>query len=335
MGLFFNKNLEFKIEELNTKIEELNNKIKTLNNVIAEKEQEVNILKLKLKHSEENSLSVESFEYLQEQIRTLTSEKQVLTDKIQILEKSLSNSKDSILSMGQLEIMEKNLKKAKEENKTLSEKVNILEMKVKEVENSSVSPKQMEIMEKNLKKTRIENLQLQEKLSHYQETAKEVVKIQVEQRPMEFSENAIFLDKFKYKILIDDFFEGTKFKEIREFLLKKDYVFLNDIKNFKEIEGLDKKKNFKSAYLKVQNFEKGIVPLEDRILLCKGAKVQKIFKSFRKFTNYLIENNLEYMDNLDGADFKALSVKASIMSKSVRDIMNTAEEYFNTYKIKE
>lgn len=43
---------------------------------------------------------------------------------------------------------------------------------------------------------------------------------------------------------------------------------------------------------------------------------------------------MEYMFDLDGADFKALSVKASIMAKSVKDIMTVAEKYFETYKIK-
>ena len=317
-------------------------KIEKLNSTIIEKDKEIEELKQKLKLSEDNAIiNVESFKSLNSKIDILENEKRDLTLKIESLSKELENSSKSIVSLNQLEIMEKNLKKAKDDNKTLSderdslkERVNTLEAKVSQVENSSVSPKQMEIMERNLKNARNENLELKEKLSHYEETAKEVVRIKIEERPREFSENAIILDEFKYKILTEDFYNATKFKEIKDFLVKNDYLFINDIEDLASIEGIEKRKNFKSAYAKFQNFKNGVVPLEDRVLLCKGAKVQKIFKSYRKFTNYLLDNNMEYMFDLDGADFKALSVKASIMAKSVKDIMTVAEKYFETYKIK-
>lgn len=315
-----------------------NPKIEELNNIVEKKNLEIEELRLKL---EVNAKSIENIEFLQEKLRLAEIETNTLRSKLDILEKNLENSKESVFSLNQLELMEKNLKKAKEDNKALmiekenlKEKISFLESKVSKVETSSVSPKQMEIMERNLKNARKENLDLKEKLSHYEEIANEVVRVKIEERPKEFSENVIILDEFKYKILTEDFYNLTKFKEIKDFLIKNGYKFINDIEDFQAIEGIEKRKNFKPAYTKFKNFKNGIVPLEDRVLLCKGAKVQKIFKSFRKFTNYLVDNNMEYMSSLDGADFKALSVKASIMAKSVRDIMIVAEKYFETYKIK-
>lgn len=318
-----------------------NPKVEELNNIIDKKNKEIEELNLKLKASQDNALSIDDFEFIQEKLRLAEIEKTTLKLRVDSLERDLENSKESSFSQKQLELMEKNLKKAKEENKTLEEereilkeKLNVLETKMSQAGNSSVSPKQMELMERNLKSARKENLELKEKLSHYEEVAKEVVRVKIEERPKEFSENVIILDEFKYKIMIEDFYNTTKFKEIKDFLVKTENIFINDIEDLKLIEGIEKCKNFKSAYAKFKSFKNGVVPLEDRVLLCKGAKVQKIFKSYRKFTNYLLDNNMEYMDSLDGADFKALSVKASIMAKSVKDIMNVAEEYFETYKIK-
>ncbi|WP_300361214.1 hypothetical protein [Fusobacterium sp.] len=320
MGLFFrDKSSVAKIEELNS--------------IIENKNKEIEQLKAKIIDVERNSLSVAELEMIQNRIEAFTNENKNLRDRVVSLEKELMDTESSNFLKEKLEKSEREVQELSEKNSSLLRKIDFLEEKIANVETSSVSPKQMEIMERSLKSARKENLELKEKLSHYQEVANEVVKIEVEQKPMEFSDDVIILDKFKYKILTEDFYNATKFKDIREFLIEKNYLFINDIESLEDIGEIRYCKNFDSANLKFENFKKGKVSIEDRILLCKGAKVQKIFKSFRKFSTYLTDNNIEFMDELADVDLRILSGKANILTKTIKDVLDTSEKYFKENKI--
>lgn len=320
MGLFFrDKSSVAKIEELNS--------------IIENKNKEIEQLKAKIIDVERNSLSVAELEMIQNRIEAFTNENKNLRDRVVSLEKELMDTESSNFLKEKLEKSEREVQELSEKNSSLLRKIDFLEEKIANVETSSVSPKQMEIMERSLKSARKENLELKEKLSHYQEVANEVVKIEVEQKPMEFSDDVIILDKFKYKILTEDFYNATKFKDIREFLIEKNYLFINDIESLEDIGEIRYCKNFDSANLKFENFKKGKVSIEDRILLCKGAKVQKIFKSFRKFSTYLTDNNIEFMDELADVDLRILSGKANILTKTIKDVLDASEKYFKENKI--
>ncbi len=320
MGLFFrDKSSVAKIEELN--------------NIIENKNKEIEQLKIKITEIEKNSLSIAELEMIQNRIEAFSNENKSLKERIVFLERELTNTESSNFLREKLEKAEKEVQELTEKNKSLLKKIDFLEEKIANVETSSVSPKQMEIMERSLKSARKENLELKEKLSHYQEVANEVVKIEVEQKPMEFSDDVIILDKFKYKILVEDFYNSTKFKDVREFLIEKNYLFINDIESLEDIGEIRYCKNFDSANLKFGNFKKGKVSIEDRILLCKGSKVQKIFKSFRKFSTYLTDNNIEFMDELVEVDLRILAGRANILTKTIKDIMDVSEKYFKENKI--
>lgn len=320
MGLFFrDKSSVAKIEELN--------------GIIKKKNKEIEQLKAKIIDIERNSLSVAELEMIQNRIEAFTNENKNLREKIVSLEKELMDTESSNFLKEKLEKSEREVQELSEKNNSLLRKIDFLEEKIANVETSSVSPKQIEIMERSLKSARKENLELKEKLSHYQEVANEVVKIEVEQKPIEFSDDVIILDKFKYKILTEDFYNATKFKDIREFLIEKNYLFINDIESLEDIGEIRYCKNFDSANLKFENFKRGKVSIEDRILLCKGAKVQKIFKSFRKFSTYLTDNNIEFMDELADVDLRILSGRANILTKTIKDVLDTSEKYFKENKI--
>lgn len=320
MGLFFrDKSSVAKIEELN--------------NIIENKNKEIDQLKAKVAEVEEHSLSVTQLEMIQNRMEAFSNENKGLREKIAFLEKELIDATTSTFSKDKLETAEKDIQELTEKNNSLLKKIAFLEEKVIDVETSSVSPKQMEIMERSLKNARKENLELKEKLSHYQEVANEVVKIEVEQKPMEFSDDVVILDKFKYKILVEDFYNATKFKDIKDFLLEKNCLFINDIDSLENVGEIRYCKNFDSANLKFENFKNGKVLIEDRILLCKGSKVQKVFKSFRKFSNYLMDNNIEFMDELVDVDLRILCGKANVLTKTIKDIMDTSEKYFKENKI--
>ncbi len=303
---------------------------------------------------EENQLLIEKYneavmEYklLDEKYNKALGQCQLLEEKYKEAEKKSSEMTTSTISLRQLEVLEKNLRGTKEENRILMEKRTALvndhekltkeyeqlEKKYMELTSSTISLKQMELMERNLKNARNENLELKEKLSHFEEVGTEVMKIQVEEVPKEFSQNVIILDKFKYKISIEDFYPGVKFKELRDILSDEGINTLDEIEDFENILNLETAKNYLIGKQKFENYKKEIVSIEDRISLCKGSKIAKIVKTPKKFATYLAENNIEFMDDLENADIMALCLKAGIGSKSVKGMLTLIDEYFEKNKI--
>ena len=142
------------------------------------------------------------------------------------------------------------------------------------------------------------------------------------------------MDKFSYKLPIEDFFSATKFNLIREFLINSGVLFLQDIETILNSTEFTKVKNYSAAYKKYLAFrDNEEIPWDNRVYLCKGEKVQKIFKKSRKFVNFLSDNNIEFMDDMKDFNFDELAVKGGFTQAMVGELYNITDDYFKTYKI--
>ena len=93
-------------------------------------------------------------------------------------------------------------------------------------------------------------------------------------------------------------------------------------------------KNYSAAKKKYTAFrDLKVISWDNRILMCKGERIHKVFKKSRKFVNYLTENNIEFMDDMKNFDFNVLAVKGGFTKTAVEEFKEMYEEYFKTYKI--
>lgn len=206
-------------------------------------------------------------------------------------------------------------------------KIEKLEIELKNLKNTNLSPRQIHIMEKNLKSSRETNAILEHELLSLKEKI----------CSNSILENKIYKNlinnNFVYKLPIDNFFKTIKFEEVRNFLINNNILFIQDMDNFLSIKNLLEIKNGDLAIRKYEKLKKGIVSWDLRIYLCKGEKIQKIYKSNRKFISYLNEHNIEFMNDMINFDFESLVVKGGFLKKSVKEFEKTATNYFNEFKL--
>ena len=101
-----------------------------------------------------------------------------------------------------------------------------------------------------------------------------------------------------------------------------------------ELPEFMKVKNYSAAKKKYTAFrDLKVISWDNRILMCKGERIHKVFKKSRKFVNYLAENNIEFMDDMKNFDFNVLAVKGGFTKTAVEEFKEMYEEYFKTYKI--
>lgn len=204
-------------------------------------------------------------------------------------------------------------------NVSKDEIIENLRIELTNLKNSTLSPKQLQVMERNLKSSKEENLSLKKLLEDLKK-----------------EKNSALLDnsKFSYRIDIEYFLSGVKFTDLRNLLIKKEISFIDQFENealLKEIESI---KNCEVAIAKYKKYKEGILPWDLKVLACKGEKVQKIFKSKRKFANYLVSKNLEFMDDIKNFDLETLTVKNGFSKATIADIAELYENYFEKYLIK-
>lgn len=193
-----------------------------------------------------------------------------------------------------------------------------LKIETNTMKETYMSPKQMELLEKNLKSLREENNRLKKEKAELLEKT-----------------STSPLDIFKYKLPVEEFFSAAKFNMVRDFLADTGIIFIQDIEGVLSSPEFAKVKNAASAIKKYSAFrDSKEVSWDNRISLCKGEKVQKVFKKSRKFINYLADNNIEFMDDIADFNFDELAVKGGFTNAMVSELKNIAVEYFNTYKMK-
>ncbi|MDP0488322.1 MAG: hypothetical protein Q7K36_02300 [Fusobacterium sp. JB020] len=213
-------------------------------------------------------------------------------------------------------------------------KIEKLEGELTTLKNETLSPKQVHIMEKNLKSSRETNSTLEQEVIRLK---KEIEKLESEISNSNVSFDNIYKNlinnKFIYKLGIDNFFKTVKFEEVRNFLTNNNILFIQDLKSFPALEDILKIKNGRLALKKYEKLKKGIVPWDLRIFLCKGEKIQKIYKNKRKFITYLNEHNIEFMDDMNDFDFESLIVKGGFPKKAVEEFKILTDNYFNEFKL--
>lgn len=215
-------------------------------------------------------------------------------------------------------------KEIEELNKTIKEKeleIQRLKIETQTMKETYMSPKQLELLEKNLKALREENNRLKKEKISSENSAKDL-------------SSAFSLDKFLYKLPVEDFFSTAKFSLIREFLLNAGILFVQDVENILNSPEFKKVKNYSAACKKYFAFrDNKEVTWDNRVYLCKGERVQKIFKMSRKFVNFLSDNSIEFMDDMKSFNFDELAVKGGFTQAMVYELQKITEEYFKTYKI--
>ena len=205
-----------------------------------------------------------------------------------------------------------------------------LKMESQIIKDTYMPPKQVELLEKNLKALREENNKLKkekeefvEKIKSYEETSSNTE-----------STKTFSLDKFLYKLPIDEFFSATKFNLIKEYLVDSGINFIQEIDSILELPEFKKIKNYATAKKKYLAFrDKNEISWDNRVFLCRGEKIQKVFKKSRKFVNYLTDNNIEFMDEMENFNFDNLIVKGNFTKDMIEDLKIINKEYFKTYKI--
>ena len=203
-----------------------------------------------------------------------------------------------------------------------------LKIETQVIKDTYMPPKQVELLEKNLKALREENNKLKKEKNEF------LNKINSFEKEDSEKEKTFSLDKFLYKLPIDEFFSATKFNLVKDFLTKSGIVFIQELESVINLPEFIKIKNYTAAKKKYIAFrDKNEVSWDNRILLCRGERIQKIFKKSRKFVNYLSDNNIEFMDEMASFNFETLSVKGGFTKAMVEELKKITEDYFRTYKI--
>lgn len=220
------------------------------------------------------------------------------------------------------------IEKLNAEIKEKEKEIQRLELELQMIKETYMPPKQVELFEKNLKNIREENQKLKKEKDEYLE------KIKYYEGKNTEDSKIISLNRFLYKLPIDDFFSATKYNLIKEFLVKSGVTFIQEIEAVIDLPEFSKVKNYSSAKKKYLAFrDKKEVSWDSRVLLCRGDRVQKVFKKSRKFVNYLSDNNIEFMDEIEKFDFEKLLVKGGFTKEMIKELKEISEDYFKTYKI--
>lgn len=205
-----------------------------------------------------------------------------------------------------------------------------LKIEVQTIKETYMTPKQVEILEKNLKSAREENVRLKKEREELNE------KINFFEKDNSNKKEVFFLNRFFYKLPIEEFFSATKFNDIKDFLINSGINFIQEIETVIELPEFTKIKNYsvaKKKYLAFRDLKE--ISWDNRVLMCRGEKIHKVFKKSRKFVNYLTDNNIEFMDDMKDFDFNTLAVKGGFSKSAVDELKNICDEYFKIYKIGE
>lgn len=204
-----------------------------------------------------------------------------------------------------------------------------LKIEINTMRETYMSPKQLELLEKNLKSLREENNRLKKEKEEMNEKIKSLEKNSEKKEEIK----SFSLDKFSYKLSVEDFFSAAKFNFVKEFLAGQNILFVQDMENIVSSPDFAKVKNSAAAVKKYSAFHKNKeVAWDNRVQLCKGDRIQKVFKKSRKFVNYLSDNNIEFMDDMTDFNFDELAVKGGFTRAMVSELKNMTDEYFKTYK---
>lgn len=218
-----------------------------------------------------------------------------------------------------LQVKEEYLKKEHEfmeREKELEKRKNELDDEFKVIK---IREKQMDILEKNLKELHADNVVLKESESRLKETS---------------LDGDLPLEKQRYKISVERYYSGAKFKETLQELKNREIAYLNDMSE-EILENIFQDNPLKEEIIRrFVEFKNGKFEIEIKILALKGEKINKVYSKLRKFTTYMDSILFEYMNDLRDFNFLQLS-ENGFKKDQIEDLKNRAEEYFEKNIIKE
>lgn len=148
------------------------------------------------------------------------------------------------------------------------------------------------------------------------------------------SENVISISylKFNYLIQIEKYLYEARFKELIGMLKKKEYKFVQDLNEYaienlsiEDILKLELKKKF-------EKFQKLEITWEIKTQLLKGEKLSKLYVKHRKFINVMINENKEFISDLDGYTFDIL-INKGFSFDEIKELKKIYQDYISKYRI--
>ncbi|MGL5413948.1 hypothetical protein [Cetobacterium sp.] len=138
--------------------------------------------------------------------------------------------------------------------------------------------------------------------------------------------------KFNYLIQIERYLYEARFKEPAEILKNKGYKFVQNLNEY-VIEHLSMEDTLKlELKKKFERFQKLEIAWEIKTQLLKGEKLSKIYSKHRKFTNLMINENKEFISDLDGYNFDIL-VNKGFSLDDVEELKRIYQDYILKYRV--
>lgn len=211
---------------------------------------------------------------------------------------------------------QKSLEEIKE---SLEKKLGTIEMRLK-CENDLIISKETQLknqnweeFDKELKEQHYENTQLKNQLKNVEKIV------------------PISCLNYNYLVPLEKYFTEHKFKYVVGALNSKGIKYVQDLNeiviNQLSIEE-EIKEEIRKKYNKFINFK---ISWEIKTHLLKGDKLTKLYLKNRKFINRLLENNLEYVSDLESFNFESL--KEIYTLKEIEELTEIYTSYLEKYRI--
>ncbi|MGL6098181.1 MAG: hypothetical protein ACRCZ9_07055 [Fusobacteriaceae bacterium] len=175
--------------------------------------------------------------------------------------------------------------------------------------------KQDEIIEKNLRDMKRDNDSLKEKIALL-----ETKNIFGDLPPEEHI----------YKIAVEKYYALSKYSLFLEILQNKGKNFMCQLEK-EDFIGMENIKNYSEILKLYERFNQGKIDIEYKILALKGEKIGRVYSKNRKFINYIVDMEMEFMEELKKFDFSTLT-NCDFKDEQVKEFIQKNNEYQNRFR---
>lgn len=135
-----------------------------------------------------------------------------------------------------------------------------------------------------------------------------------------------------YLIPIEKYLSEVRLKKIVSMLKSIDIEYVQEL-DINLINNLNLEDKIKSILKnKIEKFDKLEIDWETKTYLFKGEKIKKIYSKHRKFKNKILNENLEFMSDLEKYNFENLSNDGYLLEE-IENIKKTYKSYMKKHKI--
>lgn len=232
--------------------------------------------------------------------------------------------------------MLKKLFKSKRESELILEK-ELLEIEIEKLKNEIrkkdgfLKCKNILFIEKDNEKKQERNWQeIEEQLKKYYAENNELREV------IKKSEKVISIShlKFNYLIQIEKYLYEARFKKLVEILKKKGVKFIQDLNEY-AVEHLSIEDTLKlELRRKFEKFQRLEINWEMKTQLLKGERLSKLYLKHRKFINIMMNENKEFVSDLDEYNFDILINKGFSLDE-IEELKRIYQEYILNYRVKD